>query len=241
MASEWFDREKHSWSFLIRLQRITRASEWQWYGSWSLAKTVWNLNMKPFEYVVTLASTMSEMRTPTQAPAQLSMDASVPLRCQLDHRLYNANDQKMQRKVMCNQFIAYVIWYHFLIKKSLIYPMYDQFYCYKSCLSNLRLFALLMSHQAPFWSGLAPDLKKFLNAGEGQNSIPNDVFNEKEWIGPCSTSALKLGSRLPALGVLGSAGAPPMAVMALKMSEPRRNSRLNFRWVNAHHYSIFDR
>ena len=111
--------------------------------------------------------------------------------------------------------------------------MYDQLYCDNSCLSNPRLFALLMSHQAPFWSGLAPDLKKFPNAGEGQIVSQIMFFNEKEWIGPCSTSALKLGSQLPALGVLGSAGAPPMAVMALKMSEPRRNSRLNFRWVNA--------
>lgn len=105
-------------------------------------------NMKPFEYVVTLASTMSEMRTPAPAPAQLSMDASVPLRCQLDHRLYNANDQQMQRKVMCNQFIACVIWYQFLIKKSLIYPMYDQFYCYKSCLSNLLVCTSHVSSSA---------------------------------------------------------------------------------------------
>lgn len=231
MASEWFDREKHSWSFF---DEIAYKSFWMaMVRIMKLGKNRLKSQHEALEYVVTLASTMSEMRTPTQAPAQLSMDASVPLRCQLDHRLYNANDQKMQRKVMCNQFIAYVIRYHFLIKKSLRYAMYDQFYCYNSCLSNLSLFALLMSHHAPFWSGLAPDLKKFLNAGEGQIVSQMMFFNEKEWIGPCSTSALKLGSRLPALGVLGSAGAPPMAVMALKMSEPRRNSRLNFRWVNA--------
>ena len=80
MTSECFDREKRSWSFF---DEITKD-----YTSFSMAM-VWIIKLgknrlksqhEAFEYVVTLASTMSNrMRTPTPAPAQRSMDASVPL------------------------------------------------------------------------------------------------------------------------------------------------------------------